>query len=60
MVYYTDQELASATDAVLSNLLAPLNLQGIASFVARDVLHGLVQRETANALVAAAKERQNA
>ncbi len=55
---FTDQELAAATEAVLDNLLKPLNLQGVAHFVAKDVLHGIVQRECANALVAAAAERE--
>lgn len=59
MAYYTDNELAAATEAVLENILRPLTLQGIASFVAKDILHGVVQREVANALVAAAKVRSN-
>lgn len=58
MAYYTDAELAAATDAVTDNLLAPLTLQGVAHFVAKDILHGIVQRECANCLVAAAKVRE--
>ena len=54
---FTDQELAAATEAVLDNILKPMNLQGIAQFVAKDVIHGFVQRECANALTAAARVR---
>jgi hypothetical protein len=57
MSYYTDEELAAATDTVVANVLAPLNLKGIAYFVAKDVLHGFFQRQCANALTAAAKIR---
>lgn len=57
MSFYSDEELRAATETVLSNILAPANLQGIASFVAKDVLHGFVQRQCANALTAAAKIR---
>jgi hypothetical protein len=57
MAYYTDEELAAATAIVSDNILAPLNLQDLSHFVAKDVMHGYIQRQCANALTAAAKVR---
>ena len=55
--FYSDQELAAATSAVVENVLKPLNLTGIAYVVMKEVIHGFFQRQVANALVAAAKVR---
>lgn len=58
-MYYSDEELSAATETVVENILAPMNLKGITWSVVREVIFGFIQRETANALTAAAKVRQN-
>lgn len=57
MTYFTDQELDAATEAMLQNILAPYQLQGLPYVFIHDALKNFVRRQAANALTAAAKAR---
>lgn len=57
MTYFTDHELDAATEAVLANVLAPLDLPALTRMVVYDSLKGFVRRQCANCLTAAAKAR---
>lgn len=57
MAYFTEAELEAATKAVVDNVMAPLNLEGMEAMLVRNAMHGFVQRQVANALTAAAYAR---